>query len=216
VDRCSTTSARRNSRAPRRLGSSDRDAAATRLADGARVAATFGLPRLRAHLDNERMRLELPVAESTGQVEQNDALSDGELGEITAQLRDETEILGLLGNQPDIACDRTQAWVHRLEPQGRPRALLRANRVLVACLSAAGRTDEAKQTLANIAAQCADRRMVRYLLDGGPLVVALLAVLRDDLNTGRWGPTWPVVPSAFLDTIVSEAHSVSSDTNVQP
>jgi serine/threonine-protein kinase PknK len=194
----------------------DRDAAATRLADGARVAATFGLPRLRAHLDNERMRLELPVAESTGQVDRDDALSEGELGEITAQLRDETEILGLLGNQPDIGCDRAQAWAHRLEPQGRPRALLRANRLLVACLSAAGRADEAKQTLANIAAQCAEHGMIRYLLDGGPKVVALLAVLRDDLHTGRWGPTWPVVPSAFLDTIVSEAHSVSSDTAVQP
>jgi serine/threonine-protein kinase PknK len=58
--------------------------------------------------------------------------------------------------------------------------------------------------------------MIRYLLDGGPMVVALLAVLRDDLHTGRWGPTWPVVPSAFLDTIVSEAHSVSSDAAVQP
>jgi serine/threonine-protein kinase PknK len=194
----------------------DRDAASARLADGARVAATFCLPRLRAHLDNERMRLELPMVESSGQVEQDDALSDGELGEITAQLRDETEILGLLGNQPDIGCDRAQAWVHRLEPQGRPRALLRANRLLVACLSAAGRADEAKQTLANIAAQCAERGMIRYLLDGGPRVVALLGVLRDDLHTGRWGPTWPAVPSAFLDTIVSEAHSVSSDTAVQP
>jgi hypothetical protein len=32
----------------------DRDAAAGRLDDGARVAATLGLPRLRAHVDNER------------------------------------------------------------------------------------------------------------------------------------------------------------------
>ena len=37
----------------------DRDAAAGRLDEGARVAATIGLPRLRAHVDNERMRLGL-------------------------------------------------------------------------------------------------------------------------------------------------------------
>ena len=39
----------------------DRNAAAGRLDDGARVAATLGLPRLRAHMDNERTRLDLPV-----------------------------------------------------------------------------------------------------------------------------------------------------------
>ena len=73
---------------------------------------------------------------------------DGGLGEITAQLRDETEIRGLLADQPGLACDRAHAWVHRLQPQARPRALLQANRLLVAALSAAGRTDDAKQTLA--------------------------------------------------------------------
>jgi ATP/maltotriose-dependent transcriptional regulator MalT len=36
----------------------DRAAAAARLDEGARVAATIGLPRLRAHIDNERMRLD--------------------------------------------------------------------------------------------------------------------------------------------------------------
>ena len=40
----------------------DRDAAAARLDDAAHVAATIDLPRLRAHVDNERMRLDLPVA----------------------------------------------------------------------------------------------------------------------------------------------------------
>jgi serine/threonine-protein kinase PknK len=192
----------------------DRAAAAARLDDGARVAATIGLPRLRAHVDNERMRLDLPVA-SPGRLEHEDALPDGGLGEITAQLRDETEICGLLADQPGLACDRAEAWVQRLQPQARPRALLQANRLLVAALSAAGRTDDAKQTLAHIAAQCADRGMIRYLLDGGPRVVALLAELRDDLHSGRWRPTWPAIPSAFLDTMVSEAHRTSSNAAAQ-
>ena len=187
----------------------DRAAAARRLDDGARVATTFGLARLRAHVENERTRLELPGAERTGQDAQKEALPDGGPGEITAQLRDETEIRGLLADQPGVACERAQAWVHRLQHQRRPRALLQANRLLVAALSAAGRTDDAKQTLAHIAAQCAERQMIRYLVDGGPRVVALLAELREDLRSGRWSSTWPAIPSAFLDDMVSEAQRIS-------
>ena len=156
------------------------------------------------------MRLDLPVAASPGRAEHTEALPDGGLGEITAQLRDETEIRGLLADQPGLACDRAQAWVLRLQPQARPRALLQANRLLVAALCAAGRTDDAKQTLAHIAAQCAEHGMIRYLLDGGPRVVALLAELRDDLDSDRWRTTWRAIPPAFLDAMVSEAQSIRS------
>ena len=193
----------------------DRDAAARRLDDGAHVAATLGLPRLRAHVENERMRLGLPVAEWPGRVRHSEALPDGGPGEITAQLRDETEIRGLLADQPGLACQRAQSWVERLEPQGRPRALLQANRLFVAALSAAGRTDEAKQILANIGAQCAERGMVRYLLDGGPRVNALLAELRDDMHSGQWRPTLPPIPQAFLDRMVSQAQTVGSGAAAQ-
>jgi serine/threonine-protein kinase PknK len=188
----------------------DRDAAARHLDEGARTAAALGLPRLRAHVENERMRLGLLVAESPESVTSEEALPHGGLGEITAQLRDETEIRGLLVGQPDQACRRAQAWVHRLLHQGRPRALLRANRLLVACLTAAGRTEEAKQTLATLAAQCAELGLVRYLLDGGPELIALLAALHDDLHNDRWNPTWRAVPPAFFDRIVGEAQPVSS------
>jgi serine/threonine-protein kinase PknK len=105
--------------------------------------------------------------------------------------------------------------VRKLQPQARPRALLQANRLLVAALGAAGRTDDAKQTLARIAAQCAELGMIRYLLDGGPQVVALLAELRDDLHSDRWNPVWPAIPSAFLDTMVSEAQRTGSDAASQ-
>ena len=176
---------------------------------------TLGLPRLRAHVELERMRLDLPVAERQKRVGPSDALPDGGPGEITAQLRDETEILGLLADQPGIACERAQAWVERLEHQGRPRALLQANRLLVAALSAAGRTEEAKQTLANIAAQCAELGIVRYLLDGEPRLIALLTALRDDLHSGQWRPTWPPIPPAFLDRMVSEARAVGSGAVAQ-
>jgi serine/threonine-protein kinase PknK len=188
----------------------DRDAAVRHLDEGARTAAALGLPRLRAHVENERMRLGLLSAESPESVRSEETLPHGGLGEITAQLRDETEIRGLLVGQPDQACRRAQAWVHRLLHQGRPRALLQANRLLVACLVAAGRTDEAKQTLANIAAQCAELGLVRYLLDGGPEVIELLAALRDSLHSGRWDQTWPPVPLAFLDRILNAAQPISS------
>jgi serine/threonine-protein kinase PknK len=188
----------------------DPEAAILVLNDGARAAATLGLPRLTAHVENERMRLALPLAGSATRVGQDEApLGDG-LREITAQLRDETEIRRMLAAQRGLACRRAQTWVQRLQHQGRPRALMQANRLLVACLSAAGRTDEAKQTLASLAAQCVELGLVRYLFDGGPEVIALLAALRDDLHTGRWDPTWPSVPLAFLDRIMSLAQPVSS------
>jgi serine/threonine-protein kinase PknK len=197
----------------------DYAAAAARLDDGARAASIFGLARLGGHIENERMRLDLPVAEHTRRDAQRDAqkeaLPDGGLSEITAQLHDEAEIRGLLADQPGLACERAEASVRRLEHQGRPRALLQANRLLVAALSAAGRTDDAKQTLAHIAAQCADREMNRFLLDGGPRVVALLAELHDDLHSGRWRPTWPAIPVAFLDTMLSQAQSISSGATDQ-
>jgi serine/threonine-protein kinase PknK len=188
----------------------DRDAAARILDDAARAAHTLGLPRLRAHVENERMRLDLPVVVLPARAMHREAqLGDGPR-EITAQLSDETEIRGLLAADPVLACRRAQAWVHRLQHQGRPRALLQANRLLVACLSAAGRTDDAKQTLAILAAQCAELGLVRYLLDGGPELTALLAVLRNDLHSDRWNPTWPPVPQAFLDRLVSQTQSVAS------
>ena len=186
----------------------DCDAAREYLDDGARVAAALGLPRLRAHVDNERMRLGLPA--SSERLRSKDDLPPGGVGVITAQLRDETEIRGLLARQPDQACRRAEAWVQKLQHQGRPRALLQANRLLVACLGAAGRTDEAKQTLANIAAQCAELGLVRYLLDGGPELIAPLAALRHDLHSDQWSPTWPPVPSAFLDRILNAAQPISS------
>ncbi|RDH78866.1 hypothetical protein DVS77_09700 [Mycolicibacterium moriokaense] len=182
----------------------DRAAAAERLADGARVAATLGLPRLRAHIDNERARLELPSGDKPAALGDRDGLPAGGLGEITAQLRDETAIRRLLEQRPDRALAQARVWAQRLERQRRPRALLQANRLLVAALNAAGSRDEAKQVLAGIAAQCAERGMVRYLLDGGPRVVALLEEMRDDLRNGRWQPMWAPCPVAFLDAVLEE------------
>lgn len=174
----------------------DRAAAAERLDAGACVAAAMDLPRLQAQVDQERSRLGLPITDPPD----GDALPDDGTGHITAQLRDETRILGLLGDDPDLGCQRAQEWVQRLEPQGRPHALLQSRRLLAVALDAAGRTEEAKQIVAEVAAQCAELGMARFLLDGGPRMVALVAALRDDLNSGRWNAGWPAVSPSFLST----------------
>lgn len=123
----------------------DLETAAVRLNEGARFAAALGLPRLRAHVDNELTRLGLPIVGGRRRAEQDDALPHGGLGEATAQIRDETLIRGLLAEHPDIACRRALEWVERLAPQGRPRAFLRAKRVLAEAMAVANRSAGAGQ-----------------------------------------------------------------------
>src|SRR5258708_28173010 len=91
-----------------------------------------------------------------------------------------------------------QGWVGRNTSPNRPQALLRARRLLGASLSAAGRIDEAKTTVAIVAAQCAQLGKLRYLVDGAPYVSALLAALQADQRSGQWPPEWPQIPPAFL------------------
>ena len=81
--------------------------------------------------------------------------------------------------------------------------MLQARLLLVACLAAAERSDEAKATLATIAAQCAQLGLVRYLLDGGPHVVATIAQLHADQQAGRWSSEWPEAPADFLERLVN-------------
>ncbi|MBY0287602.1 MAG: AAA family ATPase [Mycobacteriaceae bacterium] len=165
-----------------------REAAAGFLDEGANVAATADLPRLGAAVAVERKRLGLPGAQLTWS-----APDSGIARDVTAQLRDEYEISTLLDTDPMLACERAESWVNSTAVQRRPRALLNANRLFAVALAAAGRAGEAEQVLADVAAQCADRGMVRYLLDGGPRVVALLPELRDN----------PSIPNAFLDRMLS-------------
>ena len=68
---------------------------------------------------------------------------------------------------------------------------------------AAGRVDEAKTTIATVAAQCAQLGLLRYLVDGGPYVAATLSELQADQRAGRWRPEWPEIPPDFLDQAVN-------------
>jgi tetratricopeptide (TPR) repeat protein len=189
----------------------DRHAAIQRLNEAARVARALSLDRLGALAQNERIRLGLPPHPEFGVLSVTsyevrrrpvDAID-----EITVQHEEASAIRTLLTEDDpasrDLACRWAGEWVDRLAAQNRPRALLQARRLLVACLAAAGRVDEAKATLATIAGQCAQLGMLRYLLDGGPYVVATLSELHADQQAARWRPEWPEVPPDFLDRAVN-------------
>jgi serine/threonine-protein kinase PknK len=128
------------------------------------------------------------------------------IDEITVQHEEASAIRTLLAEQDpaqvDLACRWAQEWVDRMAERLRPQALLRARRLLVACLAAAGRTGEAKTVLAPIAAQCAHLGSFRYLLDGGPYVAAMLAGLHENQQNGHWLPEWTEVPTDFLARLV--------------
>ncbi|MFC7448178.1 protein kinase domain-containing protein [Rhodococcus daqingensis] len=180
-----------------------------RLDAGARAARDLSLPRLRSRIENERVRLGFPTPPGFVPVEYPARRRpvDG-IDEITAQVEEATAIRLLLAprspEQTELARVWAEEWVDRLRGRRRRRASLQATRLLAGCLAAAGRTDEAKATLAAVAATCAELGMVRYLPDGGPQLFALLAALREDQIGGRWRPEWPSVPSAFLVEVLSQ------------
>jgi len=189
----------------------DRAEAARRLTEGARIAENLSLRRLRAAAENERIRLKLPVDLDLGapppvEYSARRPPDDG-IEEIVAQLEEATTIRLLLAEHPggiELACIWAQEWVDTLEGQRRPRALLLARRLLVECLAAAGRTDEAKAMLASITAQCARLGMIRFLPDGGPHIASLLAALRDAQQAERWQPEWAPIPASFMTELVAD------------
>jgi serine/threonine-protein kinase PknK len=188
----------------------DRHAAGQRLDEAIRVARALSLNRLRAMAEHERTRLGLaphPDADPwpTTTYENRRRPVDA-IDEITVQFEEASAIRVLMGaddqDSKELACRWAQEWVDRTASPARPQALLRARRLLGASLSAAGHVDEAKATIAAVAAQCAQLRMLRYLVDGGPYVAATLAELRADQWSGWWRPEWPEIPPDFLDAAV--------------
>ncbi|MFN3006928.1 protein kinase domain-containing protein [Mycolicibacterium wolinskyi] len=191
----------------------DRLAAAQRLDEATRVARNLSLNRLRALAEHERIRLGLPPHPEFGPMPLTsyDARRQpvDAMDEIAVQFEEASAIRILIAaDDPDkraLACRWAREWVDRLTTRNHPQALLRARRLLGACLAADGQTAEAKATLAGVAAQCAQLRMLRYLVDGGPHVVATLAELRADQQAGRWSLDWPEVPGEFLDQALAAA-----------
>jgi serine/threonine-protein kinase PknK len=185
----------------------DRHAAVQRLDEATRVARALSLNRLQAMAEHERIRLGLPPHPEFGPMPVTSYEARRQpvdaMDEIAVQFEEASAIRTLITEDDpasrELACRWAQEWVDRLAAENRPQAMLRARRLLGACLAAAGRVDEAKATIATVAAQCAQLGMLRYLVDGGPHVVAILSELHADRQAGWWRSEWPEVPADFLD-----------------
>jgi ATP/maltotriose-dependent transcriptional regulator MalT len=177
------------------------------LQEGSRAADSLSLRRLRARIDNERLLLHLPVDSAAVPLPDCPPDTSDGLGQAIAQLEEDTAIRILLARQSPgdtaRAVARAQQWDDVLSMTRCRRAALRATRLLVSCLTAAGRVDDAKAALARAAAICATRGILRTLLDGGEDVAELLRELREDQRSGRWNPNWHPVPQAYLDSVAS-------------
>lgn len=196
----------------------DRSTAAHRLDEGVRIAATLHLPRLRAAIENERVRLGLPLTaglEPPSPVEYATRRRpvDG-IDTVTAQLEEDTAIRLLVAqDSPEstrLACTWAQESVTMLDGSQRRRALLQAKRLLIICLAAAGGTTEAKELLAAVTAQCADLDMIRYLLDSPAHLRTLATDLHDDLFAGRYLPEWAPVPMPVLTDMMTDTAPVDT------
>lgn len=178
----------------------DHAAAATSLDEGLRAADALTLPRLRAAVDNERIHLGLHPQPGFTAVTHHQRRTSGDgIDQTTAQLEDETAIMLLArSNDPDqirTACDWAEEWVHSLDGTGRELARLHATRLQVACLWAAGRTDEAHTALRAAAILCARHNLIRFLPDGGPLVIEAFTALTASADEG------PDLPRSYVDAV---------------
>ncbi|TQC44575.1 protein kinase [Rhodococcus sp. WS4] len=187
----------------------DREGATTRLGEGAAIAHTLDLPRLRARIDNEWIRLHLhdplfPIPPATRSTASRSQPPDG-IAQIVAEFDESAAVMHLLSEPTpaDIssACTRAQDAVDRLTGSGRPRALLTARRLLLGCLAAGHRLEEAQTLLATLAAQCAEHRMSRYLVDAGPPITSIVEALVEHHRQDRWSDQWPAVPGDFLTAL---------------
>ncbi|WZU34071.1 Serine/threonine-protein kinase PknK [Rhodococcus ruber] len=188
----------------------DRDAVVSRLADGGRAAAVMDLERLAAVVENERVRLglgPLPGVASQPPVSYGTRpRPDHGTAAWTAQFEEATAIRLLLADptpeNTELACRWAGEWVQLLRGSRRERRLLRAERLEVACLAAAGRHEEAVTLLASVAARCERAGLHRFLPDGGPLVLDVARRLADELTAGRGRAGRPDVSPAFLHEAV--------------
>jgi serine/threonine-protein kinase PknK len=151
----------------------DRGSAVGRLADGAKAAERFRLPRLAAAIDNERIRLgieiEPPVAarlRATRTIPHDDGIAV-----ITAELNENSGIRLLSASDSaedrEQACRRAAELLAGIDGERRPLAALNAQLLLVETLRATGRVDDAGVALPDVAARCEKLGLPRLLVDAG-------------------------------------------------
>ena len=151
----------------------DRSAAIERLDAGMDAAQRLRLPRLEAAVNNERIRLGIPIAaaaaarlRSTRTVPHNDGIAT-----LTAEL-DENSAVRLLAasDSPDDqrqACRRAADLATGIDGRRRPLAALQAELLLIETLTATGRVAEARAGALHVSARCAEVGLPRLLVDAG-------------------------------------------------
>ncbi|NEW47705.1 protein kinase [Nocardia cyriacigeorgica] len=189
----------------------DMATAASRLAEGQRIAVEQDLPRLAAQVRAERVRLG-PAAETSGpqtateRWNGNVIRDTGSTGHrltgtaaLTAEAEEIAAIRELLADggidDQDRAVRRARALYGRTHELHRPRAQLDTSLLLAECLAAAGWVGEAAAQLVPAVTTCAELDWTRPLLDAGPGVVAILRVLRNDLPSE--------LPIRFVDELLA-------------
>ncbi|MFW0797193.1 protein kinase [Gordonia sp. CPCC 205515] len=183
----------------------DRKAAADILDDGADTAEQLGSRRLRAHIEAEQAALGLPARRGLrSRVPYDNRAIEPKANAIRiAQLTEEVAIRLLIEDgSTDLACRWAREWVDRLADSGRPRALLRSQRLLATCLSAAGREFEAKRCAAVVLARCATTGMARHPMDGGDIFRHLVEDIRVDLGDGHITADFDAVPVEFVERLL--------------
>ncbi|WP_255027646.1 serine/threonine-protein kinase [Rhodococcus sp. GA1] len=183
----------------------NREEAVALLTEGLRVAALHDLPRLRARIENERVRLGIATpGPSTRTMPENTTPHPDGTVEITLQIEDSTAIRLLSENGEPEASEQAVGWARMWVQRttSRPRAHLQAHRLLASCLHAAGRIEEAEETLAVVVDACAARGMVRYLTDGGPHVIATLTSMRVRIEQGLRPDDRPRIDLGFVDEVL--------------
>jgi ATP/maltotriose-dependent transcriptional regulator MalT len=152
----------------------DRDAAASRLDEGMTVAEKLRLPRLAAAINDERVRLRLPITapEAARLRAVRSIPHDGDgSATITAEL-DEASGIRLLsqshaGDDRDQACRRAGALLAGIDPAARPLAALQARLLLAETLTAAGRAADARDDIAGVRTLCTQHGLPQLLIDAG-------------------------------------------------
>src|SRR5262249_4540560 len=105
--------------------------------------------------------------------------------------------------QIQYACEWADERLSALEGSGRELARLHAARLRVSCLWAAGRTDDAEAALLPIAIECERHGLIRFLLDGGPDVVAASTGLRAAAAEPQGHSAHPALPRVFLHAVLN-------------
>jgi serine/threonine-protein kinase PknK len=149
----------------------NRDAAVNRLAAGMQVATQLRLPRLAAAINNERIRLGIPIAAGVAaRLRSSRVIPRGDgIATMTAEL-DEDSGIRLLSSSSDagdreLACRRAASLLAGIDPKQRPLAALRAHLLVAEALFAAGRAIDARNELGPVRALCDQHGLPQLLVD---------------------------------------------------